>query len=42
LRADAVQVENSPWLAASKIAKQKTAIEHDKNVFQRIENFQNG
>lgn len=42
LRDDAVQEENLPLAAASKIAKQKTAIEHDKKVFQRMENFQNG
>ena len=42
LRDDAVQVENLPLATASKMAKQKTAIEHVKNVFQRVENFQNG
>ena len=42
LRDAAVQESNLPLARASNIARQKTATEHDKNVFQRMENFQNG
>lgn len=42
LREDAVQEENLPWTAASSIAIVTQAHPHDKNVFQSMENFQNG
>jgi hypothetical protein len=42
LRADAVQVLNFPCVMASNTARKNTAIEQVKNVFQSIENFQNG
>jgi len=42
LRDEAVQEENFPWTAASSIAIVTQAHPQDKNVFQSIENFQNG
>jgi hypothetical protein len=40
--AEAVQLSILPWMAASMIAKENTAEEHEMKVFQRRSNFQNG